>query len=171
MVSALPRGTWFSSVGAALREPEESACRTYLAGVGLPHTRVRVVTDWREAARLYTPTVQWTSHEVECDEARRLFLGLTESQSTQCTLMRLANLMQGSAALLHAAASRACRLGGFDDPELAALAAGSAAQTLHQFALAALSRRAEQHPFAAKFRLFLCGRWPLRLEPAAFYVF
>ncbi|GEM_PF-865263 len=172
IVSALPRTTWFSAVGTPLDASERAACRRYLRGLGAESCSIETVPSWYEAIERARKTSWWTTWwERERAEERALFAqAAAAARSTEAVVLRLANLMQGSASLFLSPAHLACARAGIHDDALANAAAGAAAQSLHQYGLAAIAGR-EDHPFAAKFRLFLAGRWPLSIGADAFYIF
>lgn len=62
---------------------------------------------------------------------------------------------------LQGAASVALTRFGLADAGLGKSAAGSATVAVHHAALALAAGQAGDHPFAAKFRLFQAGHWPL----------
>jgi hypothetical protein len=72
--------------------------------------------------------------------------------------------------LLGAAAVAAARAG-MADPSVTRVAAGAASQACDQAALALAAGADGHHPFAAKYRLFLAGRWPLGVVGSRGFVF
>jgi hypothetical protein len=172
IVPALPKRVWFNSVGSPLSEAERSECDHYLSGLGVTHRTVATVRSWPEAVTYYG-TTNWSAMWLEREriEERRLFDEAANSNSPDTLLLRLTNMMHGSAELFHSPASAACARAGIVDATVASAAAGAAAQSLHQYGLASITGQGEEHPFAAKFRLFLSGRWPLCVTNECFYVF
>jgi hypothetical protein len=172
IVPALPKRVWFNSVGTPLGDSERDECDRYLKGLGLARYEVVVVSSWDDAVALWgEPNWDAVWWERERHEERRLFEQASARHSPDTLLLRLANLMQGSATLFHSPASVACSRAGVADSTIATSAAGAAAQSLHQYGLASITGQSEEHFFAAKFRLFLAGRWPLCVRAEAFYLF
>jgi hypothetical protein len=172
IVPALPKRVWFNSVGHPLGDAEREECALYLRGLGAAHCECVTVGSWEDAVALASRS-NWRQEywNRERAEERRLFEEASVQRSPDALLLRLANLMQGSSTLFHSPASVACTRAGISDTAIAHSAAGAAAQSLHQYGLAAITGRGEEHLFAAKFRLFLAGRWPLCVTADRFFVF
>lgn len=172
IVPALPKTVWFNAVGTPIGENERHECERYLHGLGAKDCVVKTVSTWNEALGL-SHRKRWsqTWWERERQEERKLFEQAASNYSADALLLRLANLMQGSSALFLSPASLACSRAGVSDVAVANSAAGAAAQCLHQYGLASITGQGDEHPFAAKFRLFLAGRWPLCVTDEALFVF
>lgn len=172
IVPALPKAVWFKAVGTPIGESERSECSLYLHGLGARDCVIETVSTWQEAVALAT-RASWHAHwwERERHEERTLFELASANHSADALLLRLSNLMRGSASLFLSPASVACARAGVSDTKVASAAAGAAAQSLHQFGLASITGQSDTHLFAAKFRLFLAGRWPLCVTAEKFFVF
>lgn len=172
IVRALPKGVWFSAVGEPLQDSEREECEDYLRGLRLTDAQISGVRDWPRAREIST-ALNWSRQwwDTERSEERRLFELAASKYSAQAVLMRLTNLMEGSSELFHGPAAVACTHAGILDGGLARCAAGAAAHSLHQYGLASMAGAGEEHLFAAKFRLFLAGRWPLSVNEDRFYIF
>lgn len=172
IVPALPKGVWFSAVGEPLRANDYEECERYLRGLQLPPMRIERVDDWTRAQEAATST-HWRREwwEKERAEERRLFDTAATRYSADAVLMRLTNLMEGSADLFIGPASVACARSGVTDTGLARSAAGAASHSLHQYGLATMSGENDDHAFATRFRLFLAGRWPLSVIEETFLIF
>lgn len=172
IVPALPKTAWFNAVGMPIGNNERDECGNYLRGLGAEDCTIATVSTWDEALALSQRT-SWgdTWWERERHEERKLFEQASANHSADAVLLRLANLMQGSSTLFLSPASLACMRAGLTNTTIAKSAAGAAAQCLHQYGLASIAGQGDQHPFAAKFRLFLAGRWPLCVTDEKFYVF
>jgi hypothetical protein len=172
IVPALPKRVWFNSVGQPLSEGEREESLLYLQGLGATHDNCLTLANWEDAAALAAkPNWHAPYWERERAEERRLFELASQQHSADALLLRLANLMQGSATLFHSSASVACARAGIVDEGIAHAASGAAAQCLHQYGLVSITGQGEAHFFAAKFRLFLAGRWPLCVTTEQFFVF
>ncbi len=172
IVAALPKGVWFSSVGTPLDDSERDECGSYLRSLGVGDVSIIGVSDWTQA-RSIAMAPNWSRRwwDAERVEERRLFDRAASRHSADAVLLRLTNLMEGSAELFHGPASVACTRAGIADPGLARSAAGAAAHSLHQYGIAQFAGESEEHLFAVKFRLFLAGRWPLSVDDTNFYIF
>ena len=82
---------------------------------------------------------------------------------------RLADIEHAASDHLQGVASTALARAGLADAGLGKSAAGSATIAVHQAALALATGQTGAHPFAAKFRLFQAGRWPLGVYDDTFY--
>lgn len=172
IVPALPKTAWFNTVGLPIGDRERDACDVYLHGIGAKDCAISIVATWDEALAL-SQRRSWADEwwERERHEERTLFEQACALYSADAVLLRLANLMQGSSTLFLSPASLACMRAGANHAAIAKCAAGAAAQCLHQYGLASIAGQGDQHPFAAKFRLFLAGRWPLSVTHGTFHVF
>lgn len=170
IIPALPKDVWFSAVGGELTEIERAECRHHLLKIGKPDEVVLVHT-WEQAHALVGGPTCAACLEYERAEERRLFEVASDQLTPDTVLLRLSNLMRGSADLFRGPASIACSKAAVSDPAIPSAAAGCASQALHQYGLARLAGEGEDHFFAAKFRLFLGGRWPLGADASQFYLF
>jgi hypothetical protein len=172
IVPALPKRVWFNAVGQPLSESDREECALYLRGLGAEHCHCVTVATWEDAVALASKSNWYEQYwDRERAEERRLFERASIQHSPDALLLRLSNLMQGSATLFHSPASVACSRAGITDTGIAHSAAGAAAQSLHQYGLASITGQSEEHLFAAKFRLFLAGRWPVCVTADRFFVF
>lgn len=172
IVPALPKGVWFGAVGEPLQASERRECESYLQSLGMPELAITGVRDWPQA-RDISNAPGWSRRwwETERQEERRLFGIAAAKYSADAVLLRLTNLMEGSAELFHGPATVACIRASIVDPGLARSAAGAASHSLHQFGISRLADESEDHLFAVKFRLFLAGRWPMSVDDSSFYIF
>ncbi len=172
IVPALPKRVWFNAVGMPLSDNERMESTRYLRGLGLTTWELVGVGTWDEAVALAGKS-NWNARwwDRERQEERKLFEEASNQHSPDALLLRLANLMQGSSTLFLSPASVACARAGVSDSTIANSAAGAAAQSLHQYGLASITGQSDEHFFAAKFRLFLSGRWPLCVSEDRFFVF
>ena len=83
---------------------------------------------------------------------------------------RLTRISRNASDLLQGTASVALSRSGIADAGLAKSAAGAASIAVHQAALALAANCSGEHPFAAKFRLYQAGHWPLGLYDGDYYI-
>jgi hypothetical protein len=76
-----------------------------------------------------------------------------------------------AAVALHGHAALAAARQGIADPVLSRVAAGAAALACHQMGLVQAAGAREDHPLAAKYRLFAGGRWLLGVVGGRCYLF
>ena len=168
----LSRLSWFTAVGQDLTDSETKEARDYLSAIELGQCAVHAVPDWR-GAEAVARAPDWNHAWWEAEEKLRLALldGLRAAWGEHATLSALTRVTDEATRVTLGAASVAAARDGVADPALTRVAAGAASQAAYQVALARLAGEGENHPFAAKFRLFAAGRWPLGLIGDRFYLF
>ena len=175
--------SWFAMAGEALAEGERADMAAYLDALGLGAARIEDVAGWAEA-EAEIKRRDWDPRWWEGEEARRRAL----SQAAQARwgeralLAALTGLIEEVSGTVHGAAAVAATRGGSADSGLIRAAAGAATMAAHQAAIEAAAGEAADagtggsllrdggRPFAAKFRLFEGGHWPLCLRDGAFFV-
>jgi len=167
----IPRLKWFSAVGMALAPATVAAAKRYVAALGLAPAPVAPIAGWREAAA----TAQrpdwsraWWQAESACEQAlQRQGAARFGMRPLLAALTALAEIAAG----LQVCAASALAAAGLDDPALAKVAAGAAAQACHQHGLALLADGETGRAFTAKFELFAAGHWPLGIVGGTCFVF
>lgn len=167
----IPRLKWFAAVGTTPAPAVIAAAERYVAALGLAPSPIAPVAGWREAAvTAQRPdwSRDWWQAESACEQALQR-QGATRFglQPLLAALTALAEL----AAELQTPAASALAAAGVDDPALAKVAAGAAAQACHQRGLALLAGSETGRAFTAKFELFAAGHWPLGIVGGTCFVF
>jgi hypothetical protein len=170
--TSLARQSWFAAVGQELTDGEKRDARDYLAALSLAHCELHFIADWRRAEAV-TRDPNWSTAWWDAEEKQRLALLETvfHQWGEHPTLAALTRVTDAATRVTLGAASVAAARDGIADPALTRVAAGAASQAAYQAALAQVAGAGEAHPFAAKFRLFAAGRWPLGLIGDCFYLF
>ena len=171
VMDGIRNGPWFAALGDPLLDGEKRDAGDYLAGLDLNGLDIKPVADWQSAAAI-TQNPGWDPAWWDAEEREKARLsdlatrriGETALMTTLSDVMRLSGNLHGLAAV---AAAR----DGTADAGLIRAAAGAASQAAHYAALAHLAGEGCDHAFAAKFRLFVAGRWPLCTIGKEFYVF
>jgi len=167
----IPRLKWFTAVGTALAPTVIADAERYVAALGLAPGPVAPVPSWREAAATTQRpdwSRDWWQAESACEQAlQRQGAARFGLQPLLAALTALAEIATG----LQTCASAALAAAGLDDPALAKVAAGAAAQACHQRGLALLAGSESGHAFTVKFELFAAGRWPLGIVGGTCFVF
>jgi hypothetical protein len=162
---------WFVRCGLALDRLAIDDARLWLVGLGFGAAPVAGVTSWREASRLIQgpdwSRAWWDAETAQAESLRRAAYAVLGEKAC---LEALTDVTEAAAALRDRAAAALARAG-LDDETLAKVAAGAAAQACHQRGLALLAGTDDSHAFAAKFRLFAAGRWPLGIVGETCFVF
>lgn len=163
---------WFSSLGRPLRPRERADAESYLAALGFPDATVAAVADWDEAESCVR-NPGWNTDWWEAEEQlRAALLAAALEQAEQDEVMRALTMVAASSSdAVHAAAESAAEREGVTDPALIRCAAGAATQAAYQAALVLAAGADDDHAFAAKFRLFAAGRWPLGIVGQTFNLF
>lgn len=168
---------WFSNMGEPLTAGAKAAARSYVEGLGFPHADVAILVDWDDAAAA-AESLDWESPAWEAEELLRAdlthrALDLLSDEALQLSMTLIAGRVSEPA---REGMEQAAFIFDFVDEGGKQLAVGSAVQAAHQSALALIaaydpSFDAENHPFAAKFRLFEFGRWPVGVLGSSFNLF
>lgn len=163
---ALAAESWFSRLGRPLEQTEQADVRLYLDGLGLRATPA-LVAEWPQA-RDISSDPNWSRPWWDGEQAAQRALYAQAAKGGEIQLLQdLTTLMEESTGKFHAAAAH----GMGADPATVRAAAGAASQCAHQYALCYFAGPDESHFLAAKFRLFLAGRWPLCVVGDRFYIF
>jgi hypothetical protein len=164
--------SWFAACGDALTDGEIEDVRLWLRGLGLDVDRIDGVPTWNEAARLArSPDWSRAWWEAEERERARLYALAAEPSGETALLGALSRVTDAATRVLHGAAAVAAARSGIADPTLTRVAAGAATQACYQAALALAASEDGHHAFAAKYRVFLAGRWPLGVVGNLGFVF
>lgn len=176
----LARQSWFAAAGEPLTGGEGADAQAWLAGLGLAtldgrETGVAPVAGWREAAAIAADPAwdrRWWDAEDDARAALRA-RAIAAAGTESALLALLTRATDAAGAVVHGAAAIAASRAGIADAALLRVAAGSAAQACYQAALllATGAGLASDHPFAAKYRLFAAGRWPLGIVAGRYYLF
>lgn len=169
--AAIPHLKWFTAVGMALTPAAVAVAERYVAALGLVPVPVAPVAGWRKAAATAQRpdwSRDWWQAENMCEQA--LQRQAAARFGLQPLLAALTALTEISAEL-QACAVAALAAAGLDDPALAKVAAGAAAQACHQRGLALLAGSEAGRALTAKFELFAAGHWPLGIVGGTCFVF
>jgi hypothetical protein len=168
---------WFANMGEPLTPGARAAARAYLDGLGFPEAEVAILIDWDDAAAA-AESLDWQSPAWEAEELLRadLTLRAQELLSEDALSLSMTLIAARIAEPAREAVEQAAVIFDVADPAAKQLAVGAAVQAAHQAALALIAAQdpafeAEAHPFAAKFRLFEFGRWPVGVTGSSFNLF
>ncbi|MGF1545033.1 MAG: hypothetical protein ACFB00_11115 [Parvularculaceae bacterium] len=168
---------WFANLGEPLTPGGEAAARTFADGLGFPEADVAILVDWEDAAAA-AEHLDWNSPAWEAEESLRadVTARAQDALSEEALSIAMAMIADAVAEPAKAAMEEAASLWDVEDDASQRLAVGAAVQAAHQAALALVAAvdpafEAEDHPFAAKFRLFEFGRWPVGVAGRSFNLF
>jgi hypothetical protein len=164
--------SWFAACGEPLTEGEVEDTLLWLRALGLTVHAIEGVASWAEAARL-AQSPEWSRAwwEAEDRERARLHALAASAFGETALLGALSRVTEAATRVLHGAAAVAAARAGVADPTLTRVAAGAATQACYQAALALTAGADGLHPFAAKYRVFLAGRWVLGVVGNRGFVF
>jgi hypothetical protein len=169
--AGIARGSWFAACGEALTEGERLDAAAYLAALGMPDLDIAGVAAWNDAAET-TRREDWSRTWWEAEaRAQSELHGAAARRFGEERLLAVLSVVTEAADALHGRAALAMSRTGVADAALARVAAGAAAQACHHAALALAAGAGPDHLFAAKYRLFAAGRWPLGVVGNIFFVF
>lgn len=176
----LARQSWFAAVGETPSESDTAEAQAWLAGLGLATldgrpVAIGAVADWPQAAAI-TADPAWDRRWWDAEEVARAALrgpAIAAAGGEGALLALLTRATDAAGAVVHGAAAIAAARDGAADASLLRVAAGAAAQACYQTALLLVAGGglAGDHPFAAKYRLFAAGRWPLGIVAGRYYLF
>jgi len=172
LARAIPADSWFAAVGEPIIEAEREEARLYLHGLGFGTAEIVGVADWphaREAADAPDWDPAWWDAE---ENARAVLLEQAEATIDERSLYdALSSVTNVASDIVHGKAAVAAARDGIADAALIRSAAGAASMACYQAALAKAAGVGDDHLFAAKYRLFAAGRWPLAINAGVFSVF
>lgn len=173
-IGAIP---WFANLGEPLTPGARAAAGRYVEGLGFPGAETAILIDWDDAAAA-AETVGWQSPAWEAEELLRADLTerALEFLSEEALQIAMAMVADRAAGPAREAMEQASCIWDIEDEAARQLAVGAAVQAAHQAALTLIAANdpgfdAENHPFAAKFKLFEFGRWPVGIVGSSFNLF
>ncbi len=168
---------WFANLGEPLTPGARAAAEAYLDGLGFPEADVAILVDWEDAAdaaeSLDVQSPAWEAEELLRADLTARALDLLSEEALKVG-MALVNHEVAEPA--KEAMEQASHIWDVEDEAARQLAVGAAVQAAHGAALALVAAidpefEADLHPFAAKFRLFEFGRWPVGVVGRSFNLF
>ena len=157
----------FMRLGDPLDRRERDLTRTYLDGLGFPHAEPGLLTNWDDAASA-AEAVDFNPEGWEAEEMLRAGLISEAIQRLDedgiQTVLEYVGLKAGEAA--QDAVAYSASLGDMRDEAVLNAAAGSVVQAANGAALVIMAEAEDDdppHPFLARWRLFVRGRWPVGL--------
>lgn len=174
---SLDRIPWFANIGEALTPGAKAAAEDYCGGLGFPDAQIAMIMDWGDAAGA-AESLDWQSPAWEAEESLRADLTgrALEALSEDALRIGMALIAEKVAEPAKDAVEELSYLSDLDDEAIKTLCVGAAVQAANGAALALIAAAdtdfdAENHPLAAKFRLFEFGRWPVSITGTSFNLF
>ncbi len=162
---------WFAAVGAPLAPDARADAEAWLRALGRTDVALEPVADWPRAKAL-ADAPGWDQAWWVAEERQRtaLLAEATARHGRAPLFDALTRVTQAVSDPAHERALQSLAHAGLDDAGLARAAAGAATQAAYLGALAVAADQPATHAFAAKFRLFEAGRWPLGIVTARLWV-
>lgn len=174
---SLDRIPWFANIGGKMTPGARAAADDYMSGLGFPDAELAMLLDWGDAAAA-AESLDWQSPAWEAEESLRADLTgrALELLSEDALRIGMALIAEKVADPAKDAVEELAYLSDLDDEAIKTLCVGAAVQAANGAALALIAAEdtdfdAENHPFAAKFRLFEFGRWPVSITGSSFNLF
>ncbi len=165
---------FFSRLGEPLNAREQALARAYLDGLGFPEAEGASLGDWSDAIAaaeaLDRDPMAWEAEEMLRTGLVDQVLQRLDEQALQAALHLVASKI-GEAAREAAEASAA--IDDVFDETVVNAAAGGLVQAAHGAALVILAEAEDAdppHPFLARWRLFVRGRWPVGVAGATYNI-
>lgn len=174
----LRTASWFSMVGDPLTAAERTDAADYLTPLGFSDVALSEIASW-DAAESCIKATDWEADWWDAEENRRAtLLAQAEERFGKLTMLEaLTGISEQVSDRVHGAAALAATAGGVADQGLTRAAAGAATMACYHAAVETAAGAStgtgtgNGNPFAAKFRLFAAGHWPLCVRGGTFYVF
>ena len=162
---------WFSCLGEPVTDADQADAQGVIDGLLAGDLGIAWVGDLNAAAALLQRTDHLRSWaDAEDEEIRRLTGRAEAIFGAGDTTDGLNRVMHRASDAAVGPAAVACARAGIASEALPKVAAGSAAQAAHGMALVLGAGAEAHHPFAARFRLFAGGRWPLAAAGGLFHL-
>ena len=168
---------WFANLGEPLTPGARAQAEQYCDRLGFPHAQIAILVDWEDAAGA-AESLDWDSPAWEAEELARsaLTARALEHLSEDALTIGLTKISESVGEAAKEAMEQAAFIWDIEDEGARNLAVGAAVQAAHGAALSLLGAsdpefEAENDIFAAKFRLFEFGRWPVGVLGTSFNLF
>lgn len=165
---------FFSRLGERLDEREQTLARAYLDGLGFPDADPAALGDWADAAdaaeTLDRDPIAWEAEEMLRTGLVDQVLQRLDEQALQAAVALVASKIGETA---REAAESSAALDDVYDEHVVNAAAGALAQAAHGAVLVVLAEADDDetpHPFLARWRLFVRGRWPIGVAGATYNI-
>ncbi|WP_019960471.1 hypothetical protein [Woodsholea maritima] len=170
----LGQSAFFTRLGEPLDTRERSLGEAYVSGLGFPHADPALISDWQEAG----DAAEALDHDpISWDAEEMLRAGLIEAvleRLDEEALHTAATYLSSKIGeLAREAAEAAASYDDIYDEHLINAAAGGLIQAAHNAMLVILAEREDDtppHPFLARWRLFMRGRWPIGLAGSTYNI-
>ena len=165
---------FFSRLGERLDSREVTLARAYLDGLGFPDADPAPLGSWEDAAiaaeALDTDPLAWEAEEMLRAGLVERALERLDREALDAAVMLVASAI---GELAREAAEAAAAIDDVYDETVVNTAAGVLIQAAHGAVLVLLAEAEDEeptHPFLARWRLYVRGRWPVGVAGATYNI-
>ncbi|MGY6532565.1 hypothetical protein [Glycocaulis sp.] len=165
---------FFSRLGERLDSREVTLARAYLDGLGFPDADPAPLGSWEDAAiaaeALDTDPLAWEAEEMLRAGLVERALERLDREALDAAVMLVASAI---GELAREAAEAAAAIDDVYDETVVNTAAGGLIQAAHGAVLVLLAEAEDEeptHPFLARWRLYVRGRWPVGVAGATYNI-
>lgn len=165
---------FFSRLGERLDAREIALSRAYLDGLGFPEAEPAEMGDWSDAIAaaetLDRDPMAWEAEELQRAALVERALERLDEQALQAALTLVASKI---GELAKEAAESSAAMDDMYDEAVVNAAAGGLVQAAHGAVLVLLAEAEDDdppHPFLARWRLYVRGRWPVGVAGSTYNI-
>ena len=165
---------FFSRLGEPLDSRELALARAYLDGLGMPEAEPAEMGDWTDAIAaaetLDRDPWAWEAEEMQRSALVERALERLDEQALQAALTLVASKI---GELAKEAAEASASMDDMFDETVINAAAGGLVQAAHGAVLVLMAEAEDEdppHPFLARWRLYVRGRWPVGVAGATYNI-
>jgi len=165
---------FFSRLGERLDPREIALSRAYLDGLGFPEAEPAEMGDWSDAIAaaetLDRDPMAWEAEELQRAALVERALERLDEQALQAALTLVASKI---GELAKEAAESSAAMDDMYDEAVVNAAAGGLVQAAHGAVLVLLAEAEDDdppHPFLARWRLYVRGRWPVGVAGSTYNI-
>jgi hypothetical protein len=165
---------FFSRLGETLNAREQSLARAYLDGLGFPDAMPAPLGDWADAVAaaeaLDRDPAAWEAEEMMRASLAQQVLERLDEQALQAVLALVASKI---GEIARGAAEASAAMDDVYDEAVINTAAGGLVQAANGAVLVILAEAEDEvppHPFLARWRLYVRGRWPVGVAGSTYNI-
>jgi len=171
LTSSISDIPWFKSTGKKMDSLIKSIVSNYCKKIGI-NEKIKIIQSWENAIKIINSD-KWNKDcwELEEKEKSNLLNILLKNISEKELLNSLNRLTIETTKIIEKYSIEDLKKNDTKYHYFTKVAAGSAAISCHQAALALAANKESNHIFISKFELFKAGHWPLIVTDNSFNIF
>jgi len=171
LTSSISDIPWFKSTGKKMDSLIKSIVSNYCKKIGI-NEKIKIIQSWENAIKIINSD-KWNKDcwELEEKEKSNLLNILLKNISEKELLNSLNRLTIETTKIIEKYSIEDLKKNDTKYHYFTKVAAGSAAISCHQAALALAANKESNHIFISKFKLFKAGHWPLIVTDNSFNIF